>query len=123
MKKILVVAKREFLATVTAKGFLFGILLMPVILLAVSLLIIGLVTRTPPRVYGEIVVLTSSEELVVGIRDWLSPEKFIERRETEQRRLKELTTAVGGSATEAAIGTIAKRTVEEIPRITIMALP
>ena len=122
MKKILVVAKREFLATVTTKGFLFGILIPPVIILFVSLMILGLVTRTPPRTDGEIVVLTSSEELVVEIRNWLSPGKFTERREAEQRRLKELTPAGGSAVAEVAIGTITKRMVEEIPRIAITAL-
>ena len=122
MKKILVVAKHEFLATVTTKRFLFGILMPPVSILIVLLVILGLVTQTPPRTDGEIAVLTSSEELVVEIRNWLSPGKFSERREAEQRRLKELTPAVGGTAAEAAIGTITKKMVEEVPRIAVTAL-
>ena len=64
MKKVLVVAKREFLATITSKGFLIGILLPPAIILIMSIFIPRQVTRTPPSVYGEIAVLDSSGELV-----------------------------------------------------------
>jgi len=123
MKKILVVAKREFLATVTAKGFLFGILLTPAIVVLAMIFIPRMVSRTPPRIIGEIAVLDSSGEVVPGIRDWLSPEKFTERREAERRQIRELTTAVGGAAAEAAIGTMTRRAVEEVPRITVTALP
>jgi len=123
MKKILVVAKREFLATVTAKGFLFGILLTPALAVLAVLFLPRLISQTPPRADGEIAVLDSSGETVAGIRDWLSPEKFTERREEEQRRLRELTTAVGGAMAETAIETVARRAVEGVPRISVTALP
>ena len=123
MKKILVVAKREFLATVTAKGFLFGILLTPAIVFMVMLFLPRLVSRTPLRTIGEIAVLDSSGEVAPRIRDWLSPEKFTERREAEQRQLRELTTAVAGATVEAAIGTVTRSAVEEVPRITVTAMP
>ena len=123
MKKILVVAKREFLATVTAKGFIFGILLTPAIVVLMVLLLPRLTTQTPPRAVGEIAVLDSSGEVAAGIRDWLSLEKFIERRDVEQRRLKEFTAAAGGGAVaEAAIGTVARRAVETVPQITVTLL-
>ena len=123
MKKIFVVARREFLATVTAKGFLFGILLTPAVVLMVMLFLPRMISRTPPRAIGEIAVLDSSGEVAPGIRDWLSPEKFTERREAEQRQLRELTTAVGGAAAEAAIGTVTRGAVEDVPRITVTAAP
>ena len=122
MKKMLVVAKREFLATVTAKGFLFGILLTPSMVILMILFLPRMITQTPPRTVGEIAVIDSSGEVAAGIRDWLSPEKFIERREAEQRRLKELTTAMGGAAAEAAVGTVVGKAVEGVPNITVTAL-
>jgi ABC-2 type transport system permease protein len=124
MKKILVVAKREFLATVTAKGFLFGILLTPTLFALTVFFLPRLISRTPPRIIGEIAVLDSSGEVAHGIRDWLSPEKFTERRDAEQKRLTELTTAmaVGGASAEAAIETVTKRAVEEVPRLTVAEL-
>jgi len=124
MKKILVVAKREFLATVTAKGFLFGILLTPALVTLMMFLIPRLVSQTPPRITGEVAVMDSSGEVITGIREWLSPEKFIERREAEQRRIRELPAALaaGGAQAEAVIETVAKRAAEEVPRITVTAL-
>ena len=125
MKKILVVAKREFLATVTAKGFIFGILLTPTVVVLILLFVPRSVSRTPPRIVGEIAVMDISGETVPGIRSRLSPEKFTERRDAEQRRLKELTTAmaVGGTAAESAIEAVTKRSLEEVPRITVTARP
>jgi len=123
MKKIFVVAKREFLATVTAKGFLFGILLTPAIVVLMMLLMPRLISQTPPRIAGEVAVLDSSGEVVSGIREWLSPEKFTERREAELRRTRDLTSApaTGGASTEAVIETVARRASEEVPRITVTA--
>ena len=123
MKKILVVARREFLATVTAKGFLFGILLTPAIFALILLFVPRSISRTPPRVVGEIAILDTSGETVPEIRNRLSPEKFTERRDAEQRQLKELTAAmaVGGATAEAAIETMTKRSLGEVPRITVTA--
>jgi len=124
MKKILVVAKREFLATVTAKGFLFGILLTPALVVLVLLFVPRSISRTPPRIVGEIAVLDVSGETVPAIRSRLSPEKFTERREAEQRQLRELTAAlaVGGATAEAAIETVTRRSLEEVPHIIVTAL-
>ena len=124
MKKILVVAKREFLATVTAKGFIFGILLTPTLIVLVLLFLPRSISRTPPRIVGEIAVLDASGETVPAIRSRLSPEKFTERREVEQRQLRKLTAtlAVGGATAEAAIETVTRRSLEEVPRITVTAL-
>jgi len=122
MKKILVVAKREFLATVTAKGFIFGILLTPALVVLMALFVPRMISRTPPRIAGEIAVLDASGEVVSEISDRLSPEKFAERREAEQRQLKDFTAAMGGAAAEAAIGAVAKRAVEEVPRIAVTVL-
>ena len=122
MKKIFVVAKREFLATVTAKGFLFALLLPPAMALVAMLLLPRLTSQTPPRIDGEIAVLDSSGEVVPGIRDWLSPEKFTARRDAVQRQVKAFTSAIGGGATEAALESIAKKATEEVPRITVTAL-
>ena len=124
MKKILVVARREFLATVTAKGFIFGILLTPALVILVLLLVPRSISRTPPRIVGEIAVLDASGETISEIRGRLSPEKFTERREAEQRQMRELTKAlaVGGARAEAAIETVTRRSLEEVPRITVTAL-
>ena len=122
MKKILVVAKREFLATVTTKGFLFSVLLTPAMVVVVMFFLPRLVSQTPPRVDGEIAVLDSSGEVVPGIRDWLSPEKFTARRDAMQQQVKALTSKIGGGATEAALESIAQKAMEEVPHITVTAL-
>jgi len=115
MKKILTVAKREFLATVTAKGFLFGILLTPAIAAAAVFFLPRLITQAPPRTDGEIAVVDASGEIAAGIRDWLSPEKFTARREAEARQVRAFTAA-------AAVETVAGIAAEEVPRITVTTL-
>lgn len=122
MKKIFVVAKREFLATVTAKGFLFGILLSPAIVLLALFFLPRLVSSTPPRIDGEIAIVDPSGETVPGIRDWLSPEKFQERREATQRQVKELTAAMGAGAAETVLESVASKAAEDVPNIVVTAL-
>ena len=52
MKKILYVAAREFLATVTTKGFVFGILITPILIAGMIFLIPKYITKTPAEGRG-----------------------------------------------------------------------
>ena len=85
MKKIFCVAKREFLATVTTKAFIIGMFLTPA-LIGVSLLIFPrMIDRTPPRVTGEIAIVDASGQVAEGLRAYLQPERFVQRREEQSR--------------------------------------
>ncbi len=76
MKKTLQVASREILATITTKGFIIGVLITPVIIIASVLLVSKAHLETTPRVVGEVAILDPTSEVVEGAAKFLSPAAF-----------------------------------------------
>jgi ABC-type Na+ efflux pump permease subunit len=60
MIKTFHVAKRDFLATVLTKGFIIGVLVMPLIMTVAAPLALALVNRKPPAVAGEVAIIDNS---------------------------------------------------------------
>jgi ABC-2 type transport system permease protein len=81
MKKIFHVAVREFLGTVATKGFLIGLVLMPVIMLIAIVGMSTLFNEEAPRVTGEIAVIDPTGAIYDDVRDYLLPEAIAERRD------------------------------------------
>ena len=91
MKKILHIAYREFAATVMTKGFIIGMLITPVMIGIVVLVFPRMMNRTPPKVVGEIAVMDPTGQVTEGLRAYLRPERFVERREASSRQAAEAT--------------------------------
>jgi ABC-type Na+ efflux pump permease subunit len=91
MKKILRVAAREFIATVATKGFIFGIVIIPVIVLLTIFGMRYLINESAPRIEGEVAVIDPTGEVFPGLRDHLRPESIAERRDDFQKLLDEQT--------------------------------
>ncbi len=89
MKKILCVAKREFLATVTTKAFIIGIFVAPLLIGVFIVMFPRMINRTPPKVVGEIAIVDPTGQVTEGLRAYLQPENFIERREERSREAEE----------------------------------
>ena len=123
MKKILFVAKREFLATVMAKGFIFGILLTPAIIVFMAFLIPRFVTKNPPRVDGQVAVCDPTCQIADALAGYLSPEQFLERRARAQKQLKDLAAAEVGGNADVLLGSSKVEKIEEAPQITTVTLP
>jgi ABC-type Na+ efflux pump permease subunit len=79
MKKILQIARREFLATVATKGFIIGMLVTPLMIAIVIVVFPRMMKRTPPKVIGEVAVLDPTGKIADGLRQYLRPEEFAER--------------------------------------------
>lgn len=79
MKKIGLIAKREFLAAVSSKGFVIGLLMMPALfaLLAVATRVMG---SGGTRVTGEIAIVDATGTVAAPLRQALTPEAIQERR-------------------------------------------
>ena len=60
MIKTFHVAKRDFLATVLTKGFIIGVLVMPIIMTVAAPLALALINRKPPAVAGEVAIIDNS---------------------------------------------------------------
>jgi ABC-2 type transport system permease protein len=60
VRRMLLVARREFLATVMTKGFVIGVLILPLLILGLLLLVPLLVSLKPPKVVGSVAVIDRS---------------------------------------------------------------
>jgi ABC-2 type transport system permease protein len=95
MRKILHVAARDFLATVTTKGFIIALLLPPIFYAAVGVIFPRVMNERAPRVSGQIAVVDPTGQVAAGLRRYLSPEATAQRRAALLNRARE---ALGGTA-------------------------
>lgn len=128
MKRVLRIAGREFEATVATKGFIFGLLITPLLLLLIAVVFPRLMTKAPPKVVGEIAVIDATGRVAPGVREYLLPEALAQRFEEKRARLNRATSAMGGGVVaqspqakdamqrslDAALGTV--------PRLDVVAL-
>lgn len=91
MKRVLYIAGREFASTVLTKGFLFGVLMLPIILVVIIGASALVRLQPPPRVVGAIGIVDRSGATEPFISPRFAPE-------ADKAELKELTE----KATEAA---------------------
>jgi ABC-2 type transport system permease protein len=128
MRKILDVASREFLSTVMTKGFVIGMLVMPIMIGIFVMVIPRMVNRTPPKVVGEIAILDPTGQVTEGLRAYLRPERFLARSEETSRRVAEATpealrkAAAGTPQVQAAMQTQIAAAFGEAPQIDVVAL-
>ena len=88
MTRILHVALRDFLATAATRGFLFGLLGMP-LLLGLAAIVLPRIFDDASRAYrieGEYAVIDPTGAVLPGMRAALDPEAVARRRRAEFRR-------------------------------------
>jgi len=129
MKKMLYVAGREFTSTVTTKGFVFGILVTPLLLGLVFFLMPRYLTKAPPKVEGQVVIIDPTGVVAEPLAAHLTPERFAERREKTKRDLENATPSVfrrqaaALPSGEAAIRQSIDTALGEVPRLQVLPLP
>lgn len=89
LRRIKLVALREFLVTVSSKGFLFGVLIMPVIMGVLISVIPKLLNQRGVAMQVEVGVIDRSSLLVQPLREELQPAAIAARREASQREAVE----------------------------------
>jgi len=128
MRKILHIARREFLATAGTKAFIFAVLVAPVVMGLLVVLMPRIWREGPPKVEGEIAIVDPTGQVATGVQSFLQPDRIAERRQEAYRKMQEamppaLRAAAGGEdkskegierAFESALG--------EVPRLSILAL-
>lgn len=80
MTKILVIAWREFLATVATKGFIIGLILPPALMVTAITLIPLLMNKASPKVAGHIAVIDQSGVVAPRLETAFSAEEIAKRR-------------------------------------------
>src|SRR5688572_22472033 len=81
MRKILLVAKRDFLATVTTKGFIIAIMVPVVTFAAIVLAFPRMMNNRVPAIKGKVAVIDQTGQVAQGIRLYLDPQAMAERRD------------------------------------------
>ena len=123
MRRVWLVAQREFLAAVMNKGFVIGLLVMPAIVSVLVMVMPRLMSTQGTQIRGEVAVIDPTGQILEGLREGLSPEAISRRRAENARRALENTPApvreVAGSSSDAAI----ERAMGAAPRLTIVERP
>ena len=119
VRRIGLVAGREFLAAVMNKGFVIGLLLMPAIIALLVVVFPRLMNRNVPPVRGEVAVIDPTGQVATGLRAALAPDAIAaRRRDSATRALQNAPEVVRDAATstpamERAIGTPPQLTILE----------
>ena len=128
MRKILLIAQREFLATAGTKAFVFGVLVGPVVVGALFLIFPRMLREGPPKVDGEVAIIDPTGQVVAGVQSFLQPDRIAKRRQDAYRKMQEamppaLRAAAGGADTsKAGIERAFESALGEVPRLSILAL-
>jgi ABC-type Na+ efflux pump permease subunit len=129
MKKMLYVAGREFTATVTTKGFVFGILITPLLIGMLIFLMPRFMTKGAPKIEGQVVVIDPTGAVADGLAAYLEPERFVERREKTRREVEAAAPAVfrrqaaASPAASAAVKQSIDSALGTVPIIQVVTLP
>jgi ABC-2 type transport system permease protein len=121
VRRIGLVAGREFLAAVMSKGFVIGLLMMPAMIAILIVAFPRLLNRNVPAVRGEVAVIDSTGRIAGTLRAALSPEAIVARRRESAARVLQNTPAVvrdaatGSPAMERAVGTPPQLSILERP--------
>lgn len=96
MRKILLVARRDFLATVSTKGFIIAVLMPPAMYAVLFLVFPRLMNERLPATTGRVTVIDQTGAVAAGIRDYLDPQAIRARRAEEMGRAMETVPIPGG---------------------------
>jgi len=118
MNKILLIAQRDFLTTVSNKGFLFGLFILP-LMIGLALLVGPrlLSAARSPQVVGRVVVMDPTGQVLPELRSTLSTSAIKTRHEENKRRaladVPEANRAMAERGIQATMGSVPDLTLEE----------
>jgi len=119
VRRIGLVAGREFAAAVMNKGFVIGLLLMPAILAALAVVFPRVMNRQAQGVRGEVAVIDSTGQVAAVLRGTLSKEAMTRRRLDAAKRVLESTPAAFRAVADSS-ETALQRAVGAPPELTII---
>ncbi len=116
LHRIRLVAAREFLTTVSSKGFLFGVLVMPVLITLIILVIPRLMANRGAQVEVEVAVIDGSGGSFTGsLRGELSSEAILARQQATRRAVEEQVGATAAANMPIPVPSLPGFTVRELP--------
>ena len=112
LRRVELVAARDYLTAVTSRGFLVGLLIMPVMMLIFLVLAPRVLNSNAPRIAGEVAVIDPTSRVSAQLQRALTP------ADIEARRALESTQGPGG-----APGGRGAPVTGSIPDFTVVPLP
>src|SRR4029434_9229896 len=85
--RIWLVAQREFIATISTKAFIIGLLIMPLMIAVLAIVFPRLLNPRNFRTRGEVAIVDPSGRAIADIRAAFSPERMAARREEQARQV------------------------------------
>ena len=124
-KKVALVAGREFMAAVTNKGFLIGLLIMPVMFAVIFALMPRLMTSNSTIVRGDVAVVDPTGRVAPVLRETITPDAIRARGDRNMARALNATGVSGDVAarTRALVRAVGAefRLVERPPDVDLAA--
>lgn len=121
MRRIFLIAKRDFLATVVTKGFIIAMLVPPFIYAGVIIAFPRMMNNRVPAVTGRMAVIDRTGQITEGVRRYLDPQRMAARRDASLNRTLE-SSPIGSPA--GGGGAAARQAVMgELPNLAIVERP
>ncbi len=86
LRRIGLVAARDYVAVITSRAFLVGLLVMPVMVLVLAVLVPRLLHSQNPQVTGEVAVIDPTFRVAAELQRTLVPAEILSRRSLEAAR-------------------------------------
>jgi ABC-2 type transport system permease protein len=119
MRRVGLVARREFIAAVMNRGFVIGLLLMPALIAVVVAVFPRLLNERVQAVRGEVAVIDPTGQVASALRENLAPAAIAARRLASAKRALENTPEVVRDASSNAM----QRAIGAAPELTIIDRP
>lgn len=111
------VARRDFIATVATKGFIFGVLVMPAMLVLVGALIPRIMNSRAVQVRGDVVVIDTTGRVLAELQTTIDAKAVAERRTANLQRRAQ------GVAGMPGAGEAMARALGEVPLLRVLERP
>jgi ABC-type Na+ efflux pump permease subunit len=124
MRRVWLVAVREFMAAVANKGFVIGLLVMPAMIAVVAMVMPRLMNTRGAQIRGDVTVIDPTGAILEGLREGLSREA-IARRFTEgaRRALENAPAPVRSVAQGSSDAAIESAMASSVPSLTVRERP
>lgn len=116
LNRIGLVAARDYKAMITSRGFLFGLLVLPVIIVIFTVVMPRILTSRSPQVVGEVMVIDPTGKVTAQLQRTVTPADIELRRSMETGQNPAAPPARSATTSTPSVG-------PPIPRVSLVPLP
>jgi ABC-type Na+ efflux pump permease subunit len=120
VRKVLLIAQRDFVASVSNKGFIIGLLFLPALLALLAVVGPRIMAARSPQVHGTVAVIDPTGQVAAGVRGALAASAIDARRAEDTRRALQ---QLGPNAANSGAAPVLQRAGPQAPDLTIVDRP